>query len=147
MQLIKEFDNWYPLTEITRIKQKDSTGCGLACVAMIVGAAYQDVRAQYIKQKGKQPRSFGTTAHELLELINTYDFIAEPFEDKYEWSDYEGVNIIGVFSSRPHWVVYIKIDDVKYFIDPDSGLDIAYRYDFYRTKPIGDGVKILGPIS
>lgn len=146
MQLIKEYDNWYPFTDITRIKQKDSTGCGLACVAMIVGAAYQDIRAEYIKQIGKKPRSFGTTAQELLSLINAYDFIAEPFDGRYEWSNYEGVNIIGVFSSRPHWVVHIKLDGQNYFIDPDANLDFGYRCDFYRTKPLGDGLKILGPI-
>lgn len=137
--------NWYPLSEIYRLKQKDDTGCGLACVAMIVGASYHDVKKQFIKQIRKIPRNFGTTADELHLLLNEYDFLAEPFENKDKWSDYEGVSIIGVFSSRPHWVVYVNLEGHNYFIDPDANLDIGYRHDFYITKPLGDGVKILGP--
>lgn len=137
--------NWYPLAEISRLKQQDETGCGLACVAMIVGVSYLDVRKQFIKQIGKIPRRFATTADELHLLLKEYDFLAEPFEEKYQWSDCDGVNIIGVFSSRPHWVVYVNLQGHNYFIDPDANLDIGYRRDFYRTKPLGDGVKILGP--
>jgi len=52
-------------TEIKRILQEDATGCGLACVAMIAGKKYAEVKKLALANKYfENKKTFYTTSSE-----------------------------------------------------------------------------------
>lgn len=50
---------------MTCVKQKDSTGCAIACVAMVTGKTYDEVKAAY----GKPLEARGMTNREISDLL------------------------------------------------------------------------------
>ncbi|MEE9448385.1 MAG: cysteine peptidase family C39 domain-containing protein [Arenicellales bacterium] len=113
------------MSQIRLVKQKDDTGCGIACAAMVANCSYEKAKRMLMKQEGwkKLNRKVYTRARHIKPLLNKLGLKCEIKKSK-SWKDYDGLSIVGVNSDEDgyfHWVVVIK--DKKHFliIDPSKG--------------------------
>ena len=65
------------MREIEHVRQKEPYGCGVACVAMIAGVPYDDVRA--LLGDWWSGRSSGMSHHVLFELLFHFGFAVQNF--------------------------------------------------------------------
>ncbi len=56
------------------IRQRDTTGCGLACVAMIGGITYRQAKQLIFPNATAKQRSFSTTKEQLQEALRGLGF-------------------------------------------------------------------------
>ena len=98
-ELVVPAGGWFGFTgrigemQLKRIRQKDGTGCGIACVAMVVGESYSTVMkvARDIFYWEKDKRSFYTTASQLRDLLLAFGNQSQRGRSVRRWS------------SRDHW--------------------------------------------
>lgn len=112
------------MTSLQLCEQVDDTGCGVACVSMITGKSYQEVRSVLMKLKGWKSldRNFYTRATDLFPLLEKFGIKPE-IKKSGSWQDITGVSIVGVDRKNGyfHWVVSIK-DSMRFIIiDPKNG--------------------------
>lgn len=110
---------------IRLVKQRDSTGCGIACVAALANVRYYDAKQVLIKIMRWTPRRkyFYTRTKELLSLLQQYDIEAH-IKRSSCWKDIKGTAIVGVDrdgSGIFHWVVVIRDKGRFLMIDPRAG--------------------------
>lgn len=123
-----------------RVKQGDPTGCGFACIAMLSGASYDEIKniaitdldyegsgdfytgtreLRYLASKnnvelGKRRRTFKS-----LDALPETAILAINHEDKLDtW----------------HWVVYCRKPNEEYVYDPKKSIKSNKRTDFGRMK-------------
>ena len=112
------------MSSIRICKQLDATGCGIACVAMLSGRSYEEVKSLLMKQKGwkSRDRNMYTKATDLAKLLKALG-INQKIQKSGSWEEITGVAIVGVDRNDVyfHWV--IAINDSKRFIiiDPKHG--------------------------
>lgn len=138
--------DWDPCEEIRRVIQTDSSGCGLACVAMVVGSTYLDVKHEAERIKVVPPGGpYGTRVRDVVRLLDWYGYQNKPRNNRFTWKKFDGVFIVGVNDSAPHWVVVVRQEGSSYFYDPNLRIVRNKRTDFWRVQPIGLAVEIMGP--
>lgn len=124
-----------------RIKQEHYSGCGLACVAMIVGKKYSTIRK---------------TAHDLLNMADDHDlytnsthliqllshFEIETSQKKIPFTSWEKLPekaIVAINHNKEsdiwHWVVFQKNQHGTWVLDPKPTIKSDRRTDFNRMKP------------
>ena len=125
------------------IIQEDSTGCGIACAAMLAGKSYQVVK--------KKAKSLGiltddadlySDTHHLKNLLASYNILIGkkkvPFKD---WSHLPTVAILAIKyneNNNPptwHWVIYQNQYNSPLVLDPKKELKSNLRTDFGKMKP------------
>lgn len=137
---------------IRRKTQLDSTGCGLACVAMLGHIGYAQARS-LARQLGIAPKTSGearggatgrrrtayyTSANELARMLRLLG--ARPGRERMlERADALGSD--GILGINPdprddswHWVVYIHDDNGGYVLDPNPRVRSERRTDLRRMR-------------
>ncbi|WP_341678703.1 cysteine peptidase family C39 domain-containing protein [Niveibacterium sp. SC-1] len=122
-----------------RVIQEDSTGCGLACVAMLAGRSYQAVKKQahsVLKTWPRGPRSFYTTKSHLKALLAEYGVRHGNYRKADSWeklnADLAIVAINLQANDNWHWVVFRRDGSDRYLLDPRAKSE--RRIDFWRAR-------------
>lgn len=137
------------------MKQIDTTGCGIACVAMLTMHSYEGVKEALINQEGwgRRKRVFYTKANQLKKLLVKFKLSADVKKSR-SWSDIEGCSIVGVNrkGSYFHWVISLKDDKKFLIIDPETsevyqgeewaGIKDGYLHSVKESEYISIGVKV-----
>jgi hypothetical protein len=129
---------------IRRIVQKDSTGCGLACAAMLAGITYLQAKSKAI-ELGVVPDDNGhyyTESWQLRPLISALGGYSSKGRNVSRWGSITCLSIVGINYRAPkgkdptwHWVVYVPDDNGGYVLDPMGHVKSARRTDFIRMRP------------
>lgn len=137
---------------IRRKTQLDSTGCGLACVAMLGHIGYAQARS-LARQLGIVPKTsdelsggairrrrkaYYTSANELARMLRLLG--ARPGRERMlERAD--ALDSDGILGINPnprdgswHWVVYIHDDHGGYVLDPNPRVRSERRTDLRRMR-------------
>jgi ABC-type bacteriocin/lantibiotic exporter with double-glycine peptidase domain len=109
------------VNEIRLVRQLDETGCGIACLAMIIGKSYQEAKAQLSEQLNWTARktNFRTRAPELMVFLKNCGITAK--SGKFPgWDKLDGTALVGVnpFEGGYHWVLVVKDATRFLIIDP-----------------------------
>ena len=59
--------------DVTYVQQEDANGCGVACLAMVTGQSYRDVKA-WEGFVGKDFRGDGMTYHDLMQYLTDHGY-------------------------------------------------------------------------
>ena len=126
--------------KIRRIVQKDSTGCGIACVAMLCGNTYSQVKA-IATDFGFVPNNYGhsTESWQLRELLSHFGVKSDRGRRLSHWHSLNCFCIVGINynknSDKWHWVVYVPDESGGYILDPMGTIKTSERRDFNRMRP------------
>lgn len=128
---------------IERVFQDDLTGCGLACVAMIAGVSYREVRKIAIDHGiFYSGNDSGVSAEDVKKLLKLFDLDTSIRNGITDWKRVPQVGVLGINDSRPHWVVAVRTREDCFLIDPSSHINQKRRRDFGRISLIGDAVVV-----
>lgn len=103
--------------------QPDDTGCGIACIAMIVGKTYQEVKAKMIEgQFFVKCTDFGTTFKDLQNALKLYNINTNPKKKFKKWQNIPAKIAISSTNYDAqgiwHWVVFVRDVEGYYIYDP-----------------------------
>lgn len=112
--------------KIKHVYQHDDTGCGLACVAMIVNKTYFEVK-DYVLNNGiisNDTNYFGTTFKQIATILNCLGMNAYSRRKFKKWSNIPAKVAIASTnygnSGNWHWVVFVRDIDGCYIYDPNK---------------------------
>lgn len=98
--------NWRSYCRVKWVRQVDSHGCGVACLAMIAGEPYERVRALFVDQGLGERRGcrhpFATNFHELLTISKLLG-LKGTMRRWTGWQALNGVGIIKVPTTARNW--------------------------------------------
>jgi ABC-type bacteriocin/lantibiotic exporter with double-glycine peptidase domain len=125
------------------IKQKDTTGCGLACVAMITGQTYNQVKRKYLPAPRLEKLNIlGEYYTDAKDLHNLSKNIAPKMISVKYWETIPNFAIVALGKRKDkswHWVVFQRKNSIPVFYDPIYN---KIRTDFGRVN-----LKAYVPIS
>ncbi len=125
------------------IVQEDKTGCAFACVAMLTGVRYQQVKrvASQLHIEVQDPLLGSDTKH-IRTLLTHYSLSASsgttPFKS---WDHLPSLALLAIKWHKPHhrafwhWVVFWRGPEGPVVLDPKKSLQKHVRTDFGRIKP------------
>jgi len=125
---------------MNRIIQEDNTGCGLACVAMVTGKSYQEIKLLAIhlnicNEKGP----YYTRAKDICSLLKYYRIGFSKVRHVKNWSSINDNSIVAINYDEKldtwHWVVYINGYINGYVLDPRKKVKSIERKDWNRMRP------------
>jgi len=123
-----------------RVRQRDPTGCGLACIAMVAGINYEKVRAIGVNELGwDETGEFYTGTRDLGELGRHFGIEVgkrrRPFKN---FKALPNIAILAVNYKKQtdtwHWCLYRGIKDDQFVYDPSQSIKTNKRRDFGRIK-------------
>jgi len=120
------------------IRQEDRTGCGIACVAMLSGATYAEVKrvAAIVLGWGVSQRTFYTSTSQLQYLLLEMNVSSLRGRSIHKWSSMPDAAIAGInYNDKRgawHWVVFCREDGREYVMDPQAKRNV--RTDFGRMR-------------
>lgn len=109
--------------KVKHVYQHDDTGCGIACVAMLVNQTYHGVKEQ-LMLKGLFPDNsdFGTTFRQLSDILCSFGLRPMPKRKFKKWTNIPAKIAIASTnydkSGGWHWVVFVRDIDGCYIYDP-----------------------------
>lgn len=111
------------LTPIHIIEQGDTSGCGIACLAVILCRSYQFVKDDLKKSLGwgEGKLTFYTKPSTLVDYLNKCGIFAN--QCKFDgWNNIVGTALLGVNSNagKYHWIVVIRNKTNFLIIDPET---------------------------
>lgn len=126
-------------TGIKRILQEDATGCGLACIAMIVGKTYAEVKKIALDNEIlEEKRTFYTKDKHLISLLDYFNFKAKKERKVSQWPLVQTLSIVAINYKKNndswHWVVYVPDENQGYVLDPHKKIKTDKRVDFSRMR-------------
>jgi ABC-type bacteriocin/lantibiotic exporter with double-glycine peptidase domain len=107
--------------KIDHIWQEDTTGCGLAVVAMITGNTYQQVKRKAIKKRITTKSFFGTRSFQIRKLLKLYGYAGRRKKKFKKWREIPSSSIVATnFQNNGwfHWVLFIRSENDCYLLDP-----------------------------
>ncbi len=115
------------------VSQRDRTGCGLACVAMVTGQTYYQVRRKYhVNHKvNKIAFDYSTNARD---LHNLSELVSPKMISVKKWDTIPDFAIVAIGNRKSggwHWVVFERKDGIGVFYDPWK---VKVRTDFGRVN-------------
>lgn len=123
--------------------QEETTGCGIAAVANIVGESYQSVKTQ-ANSLGiyADDQALWSDTQYVRHLLNQYGYQASISEiDFAGWDDLPDRALLAikwhVDEGKPfwHWVVFKRIDGKSVVLDSAVYLEHNLRTDFDQMSP------------
>ena len=127
-----------------RILQGDSTGCGLACIAMLADCSYKKVKKKAVQKlnfSNKRKLYTGTRHLKILGKcfgINIAGSRRRPFKN---WDALPDTAIISINPNLNHtswhWVVFSRTNGASFVLDPKQSIKSNKRTDFGRMRPSG----------
>jgi ABC-type bacteriocin/lantibiotic exporter with double-glycine peptidase domain len=127
------------------VEQLDNDGCGLACVAMIVGTSYSTIKkaADTIlntPEHRRHPSYLGTSAKHLNALLNSYGMWCSKRRIQVDNSDLLPDDCILAVRTPYiknkkdwHWVIFKRRNGNYKIYDPGYN-KIFYNFDKYNLK-------------
>ena len=123
-----------------RILQEDSTGCGLAVIAMLSGETYEKIRSIAVNDLGwDETGSFETGTRDLRDLAGFFNIeIGKRRRPFKEFNALPNLAILAINYNEQiddwHWVVYRRVKGDQFFLDPKKSIRTNKRRDFRRIK-------------
>lgn len=103
-------DNWRQQCLAKWVRQEDAMGCGIACLAMLSGVPYSEVRQAFISAgldlaRGRKP-PYSSNFKELIAVASSTGLQAR-LRRWNGWHEVEGLGVIKVPTGKPtsHWMV------------------------------------------
>jgi len=121
-----------------RVIQRDITGCGLACIAMLSGKSYSEVRKKAMDKLGFEDHGvFYTNTSQLVSLGR--EFSLNLGKRRRKFKGYDALPNIAILainyrekSDTWHWVIYHKSSTKEYVLDPKKSIKNNKRTDLSR---------------
>jgi ABC-type bacteriocin/lantibiotic exporters, contain an N-terminal double-glycine peptidase domain len=128
------------------IIQEDSYGCGIACIAMITGKSYRDIKNRHVddirRRYGDNRDSIDISVMRLI--ISQYGINLPEDRDFDDWeeivsSDEQKDCLVAIncrgsgYNAEYHWVVYDG--EAEFVRDPNNTIKKHERRDFGKMKP------------
>jgi hypothetical protein len=123
---------------MNKVCQEHRTGCGIACVAAMVGIEYSSVMEVARDSFGwhHTQRSFYTSPAQLQELLAAFSVKYKKYRLIKNWSSLPDCAIAGINYSEKtgnwHWVIFRREGNLEYVLDPKSKREL--RTDFGRMR-------------
>lgn len=124
---------------MNQIHQENRTGCGIACVAMVISnGTYSKVMevARILFSWPESQRTFYTSSLQLQELLLAFNVRPKKGRSIKKWTSLPATAIVGInhneLTEKFHWVVYRREADTQYVLDPRSKREV--RKDFGRMR-------------
>lgn len=126
---------------MNRVIQQDNTGCGLACVAMVVGCTYEEIRTLAIDELGFDTKGpFSTDYIDLRVMLAEYGYRLSRYTPFSGYAPLSPLCIMGIeragSGEEDHWVVHMKCGLDRYVLDPSLRVKSTQRRDWWRLSPI-----------
>ena len=128
-----------------RVQQKDAGGCGIACVAMIAGMTYHQIKSFFeehiFSRKDKKPHCRHYQLRKALEELGIQTE-KQPFR---HWRLIDTQAIVPInrqLDGGWHWIVFVRDGNRPYILDPGSGKN-RRRHDFLGLNARGYYIAIL----
>ncbi|HAV2807924.1 cysteine peptidase family C39 domain-containing protein [Acinetobacter baumannii] len=124
---------------IKRIIQEDSTGCGIACVAMVAGLTYNEAKQIALdNQILKSKKNFYTRSNDVANFLNFLGIKSQNSRKVCHWESIKTLSIVAInyreATDNWHWVVYIPNENKGFVLDPNKKIKNEIRVDFSRMK-------------
>ena len=125
---------------IRRVVQKDSTGCGIACAAMLSGTTYRRAKLLAIDLGIASDRPpYYTSSRDLSLLLRKLGLEPSRGRRLSRWESLQCLSVVGINHNDEtdtwHWVVYVPTANGGYVLDPKKSIKSARRVDFGRMTP------------
>lgn len=126
--------------KIKRVIQVDSTGCGIACIAMVAGISYAEAKQITLNNEilKKSVKNFYTTTKDLVNVLNSIGIESSKGRKVRYWSSINTISIVGInfleTTDTWHWVLFIPNEDTGYVLDPSKRVKTEKRTDFSRMR-------------
>jgi len=125
-----------------RIIQKDTTGCGIACIAMLTKQSYLKIKKSLLEIPGfTKDDYFYTDASDLRTLASKHKVVLAKRMRKFtSWSNIPDKSLLAIKykkgknkqESTWHWVVFNRTNKGEYIVDPNKTVKTNKRTDFGR---------------
>ena len=112
------------MKEIKYIKQEDDSGCGLACLAMLTGMSYNEVKKRLkLKIFSKESNEFYTNFHQTIRCAKILGLSLNSRKRNTEWKSIETNAIVSTDYTKGktkywHWVVFVRNKNGWFVYDP-----------------------------
>ncbi|RZL46357.1 MAG: hypothetical protein EOP00_15225 [Pedobacter sp.] len=131
---------------IKHVCQPDDTGCGIACLAMILNLTYNQVKDWMIKNKFLKPgtNDFGTTFQDLYKVLAEHRIKIVRKRKFKQWRNIPAkVAIVSTnynASGCWHWVVFIRDIEGCFIYDPGKR---RKKIRDFRGKVSGQFIEVI----
>lgn len=122
-----------------RVLQEDGTGCGFACVAMIAGVSYKEIRDMAVGWFGFDPTGpFYTTIYDLRDLLAEYAYSLSRYTSFRTYKTISPLSLLEIQKTggNSHWVLSVKCGLDQYILDPAPHVRTEKRRDWWRIEVI-----------
>ena len=125
---------------LKRVVQKDATGCGLACIAMVAGVSYTQAKKAAVKSRVvDENQPYYTNSGQLARILEELGGSAEKGRRLSHWSSLTSLCIVGIGYKEAedtwHWVVFVPDRTGGHVLDPRKSVTTNRRKDFSRMVP------------
>lgn len=129
--------------QLKTIIQQESSGCGIACTAMLAGKSYDEVK-QKANQLGifAEDKKLWSETSYVRRLLDEYEIKASKEETPFTtWEALPNLALLAIKfrleKDRPfwHWTVFQRTSGRKIVHDPASSLEKNERDDFGNITP------------
>ena len=119
--------------------QRDKEGCGFACVAVVTGKSYKDIKEQADELNVVNiDDTLCTDAQDLIKLLSINGVMALDGRKAKYWENLPDLSIAGInyrkSENKWHWVVFIRTETDSYVLDPWHKIKTKKRRDFGRMR-------------
>ena len=126
---------------VQRVVQEDGTGCGLACVAMVVGCTYAEIRILAINELGFDPAGpFFTDYADIRAMLASFGYRLSRRRSFTGYGSLSPLCLLGVeragSGEEDHWMVHVKCGLDRYVLDPAGKVKSERRRDWWRISPV-----------
>lgn len=110
--------------KIKHVSQLDNNGCGLACVAMLTGKTYEQVKQRMIEQRIFEAgtEDFGTTFNDIRQILDHYQITTSSKRKFKKWGNIPAKVAIASTNYDKnggwHWIVFVRDIDGHFVYDP-----------------------------
>jgi ABC-type bacteriocin/lantibiotic exporter with double-glycine peptidase domain len=129
--------------KINTVIQQEVSGCGLACVAMLVGKPYGEVKnkANRLGIFSEDKKLWSETGY-VRQLLKKYEIKASRTEKPFStWAELPELALLAIKyhheKGRPfwHWVIFERSENESIVHDPATYLKANKRKDFDLIEP------------
>jgi ABC-type bacteriocin/lantibiotic exporter with double-glycine peptidase domain len=125
-----------------RVLQEDPTGCGIACLAMLAGLSYKEVKAIcQALPKFQELGHFYTRPEDLRSIAVAIGVtLSKRYLNFTGWDRVADLAIVAInYKIKPegaswHWVIFSRVGEQAFVVDPDKSIVIPKRLDFSNIK-------------
>lgn len=110
------------------VRQKYSTSCGIACVAMLLNLKQSDVMKMAVDlfdwDASKCTWNFRTNRNDIIKLISNLGYKGKKkFKTFKDWNNFDGLNLVAVRYTEKcnwHWIVVVGNNKGITIYDPEK---------------------------